>query len=117
MLVSDAHSVDSHPVYPDLDVSETTIKPTFTPDTVRRTDPVDTVLLRTSVLSDGISKVKLLDIVPTLPPEVIDTTRLPPTLGPVKQRNDVSEIQLVASHPVSPTPMDADEAPRPKSDP
>ena len=56
VLVSDAHSVDSHPVYPNLDASEKTIMPRFTPDTVRLTDPVDTVLLRTSVLSDGTSK-------------------------------------------------------------
>lgn len=54
---------------------------------------------------------------PTCSPAVIATPRLPPPPGPVKQRSDVSDIQLVASHAVRPIRISTLELIIPKSEP
>ena len=55
-LVSETHSVDSHPVAPALDTSDKSINPIFKPEMVMLTDPVDAKLLRSSALAKGMSK-------------------------------------------------------------
>jgi hypothetical protein len=116
-LESEIHSVDSQPVCPILDDSDMTMMPKFTPPTVMLADPVDAQFIRSAILSDGMSKEYTREELPTCSPAVIATRRLPPPPGPLKQRIDVSEIQLVASHAVWPIRISALEATIPKSEP
>ena len=116
-LESEIHSVDSQPVCPILDASDKTVMPKFRPPTVMLVDPVDAQLIRCAILSDGMSKEYTRDELPACTPAVIATRRLPPPPEPLKQRSDVSDIQLVASHAVWPIRISTLEAIIPKSEP
>ena len=116
-LESEAHSVDSEPVCPVLDASDKTMMPKFRPPTVMLADPVDAQFVRSAILKDGMSKEYTRDALPNCSPDVITTRRLPPPPGPLKQRSDVSDIQLVASHAVWPIRIATLEDNIPKSDP
>ena len=80
--VSDAHSVPSQPVSPDIPLAVSATRPRLDPCTVTDADPVPAMFPRCIMLIVPTSTEYPSDMLPDLPPPVITTRRVPLTPSP-----------------------------------
>ena len=116
--VSEPHEVPSHADLPDLPCNDRVASPIPSPTIVILIDPVaPTFLLRPAILIDTGSDDTPLLSVPSSPPQVNTACRVPTAPRPPWQRIDVSESQLLRSHPLRPDRKDALYASNPSPEP
>jgi hypothetical protein len=89
-------------VCPSLPLAVYATTPMPDPCTVIDADPESAWFNRRILLKDTVSADHPWLVVPPRPPTVITTRRVPTAPCPIRHRTDVSDSQLVPSHPVGP---------------
>ena len=100
--MSDSHAVLSQLVCPLLAAALNAVSPVLAPSKVTLKDPVAALFLRRSTLTPSTPNDKLLVMLPTSPPAVIDTTRLLDPDWPERHRVEESDSHVLRSHAESP---------------
>ena len=115
--VSDSHVDRSHRVCPAAPCAVCIARPMLAPCAVTLADPVAALLALRVTLSMPTSKDNTALTLPYLAPALIPTCRLPIAPCPTWHRIDVSASQVVRSHAVLPTLVEAVYVVSPRLDP